>query len=597
MKHAARIFGVFVAALLFGAAAGYGQEPERPKVRNVTFAGNEAFSSERLQGLMITRPSGFLRTSRYFPEAFAADLENLIVFYQQNGYLEAAIVSTDEVLDSLRGEIDLRIQISEGELTLVEGIEIFGNSAFPDSVLLREVQLRPGDSFRRHRVQDGMLGMLALYADEGYLDAVVKPNIQINQEIHRALIDFTVTEHQPMRIAGIRIEGLQKTDLNVVHRELRFAEGDTVRYSYLLQSQRQLYLTGLFAGVFIRPVPPADGDSTRKDILIELQENLSSEFNVSVGYGSIERVRGKLEMLTRNLAGTARQAGASVSASFIQRKIETSFTEPWTLGTRWRTDVNLMYEYREEPGYDVRQYGGRLTFGRSISDFAAITFAYRYDNAKLKHVEITETPLDFDTRVSSMTVSLTHDTRDNVFNPHRGVYGEWTNELAGSFLQGTNTFVRSIVRLKSFVPWGRHTVFGSALEAGWMDLLGSSDDIPLNERFYAGGPNSLRGFGYQMVGPRETDGDPLGGKFELVWNVIELRRPIYKMIGGVLFFEVGGIWSDITDFRPDGIRPAAGSGLRANTPIGILRLDYGVNLDRRRDESRGHLFFSLGQAF
>jgi outer membrane translocation and assembly module TamA len=140
-------------------------------------------------------------------------------------------------------------------------------------------------------------------------------------------------------------------------------------------------------------------------------------------------------------------------------------------------------------------------------------------------------------------------------------------------------------------------VIGSALELGWMESFGASDEIPLSERFYTGGPTSLRGFGYQMVGPRDANGEPLGGQLKLVWNLLELRRSIYRMVGGALFIEVGNVWSQPKQAQLSDLRVNLGTGLRVNSPLGILRLDYGINLDRRSDEPRTKLFFSMGQAF
>ena len=161
----------------------------------------------------------------------------------------------------------------------------------------------------------------------------------------------------------------------------------------------------------------------------------------------------------------------------------------------------------------------------------------------------------------------------------------------------TSTFARSIARYKVFAQLNRSTVLASALEVGWMDYFGKSDDIPLTERFYAGGPGSLRGFRYQRVGPVDDDGEPLGGRFSIVWNALELRRAIYKMVGAVAFLDVGNVWRDIADAGIDDVRLDVGTGIRLATPIGIVRVDYGVNLDRRNDEPRSQVYFSMGHAF
>lgn len=567
------------------------------KVRSVTFEGNQAFSDHRLRKVMLTRPSRFLSPSYYYSQIFQDDIENLVLFYQQNGYLEAKIIDTLVSIDSTEWVTNIQVQVAEGELTRVEGVTLFGNTVFADSVLLQKIGIKPDDPFRRMEIQDATLSILTLYANKGYLDAEVKPDILINPETHRALIDFGIQEKNQFTIGGIHLEGLKKTKPRIIERELLFRPGEVVNYSRLLESQRRLYLTGLFQSVFIRPQPPADGDSTKKDILIELQENESLEFNLAVGYGSIEKARTRIEVFNTNLAGTALKAGVSTKISFVGRGMEASFTEPWTFGSRWRTDVNLLLEYLEEPGFHLTRKGGRLVVGRTFGKRSTASLTYRYEDAKLSKIKVSTIPEELKSNLRTLMLSLVYDTRDNLFNSKRGTYLEWNNELAGSFLRGTNTFMRSTGRFKYFYLWRHSTIIACALEIGWMDFFGTSHDIPLNERFYAGGPNSLRGFGYRLVGPLDAEEDPIGGRFKIVWNLLEIRQSLYKMIGVAIFADIGNVWSVPNDFHFEDLRTSAGFGFRANTPIGILRLDYGVNVKPKKGEPQGKLYFNMGQAF
>jgi outer membrane protein insertion porin family len=590
-------FCLFLLPLLLGSNILAEEAAERLKVGSVNFDGNQAFSDQRLRRVMLTRPSGFLSRSYYYPEVLDDDLENLVLFYQQNGYLEAQLTDTSVSIDSTERSVSIDIRVSEGELTRVEGVGVFGNTVFSDSMLLQKSGIKAGHPFRRARVQEATLTLLTLYANNGYLEAQVKPDIRIKAEAHRALVDFNIDEKDRFAIAQIRMEGLNKTRPRVVKRELLFRPGEVIRYSRLLESQRRLYLTGLFQSVFIRPQPPASGDSAKKDILIELQENEFTEFNVAAGYGSVEKVRGRIEVFNSNLAGIALKAGLTLRASFIGRGLEASFTEPWTLGLRWKTDLNFLLEHLEEPAFDLTRRGGRLVVGRSFAKRSNASLAYRYEDANLSNVQVSTIPEDIETNLRTLTLSLIYDTRDNLFNSTSGTYAEWRNELAGSFLSGTDTFVRSTARLKYFYRLKRSTIIATALDIGWMDFFGTSKDIPLNERFYAGGPNSLRGFGYQLAGPLDAEGDPIGGRLKVVWSLLEIRQAIYRMIGLALFVDIGNVWTQPEDFRMGDIRTSAGLGIRANTPIGIVRLDYGINVQPKAGESRQRLYFNMGQAF
>lgn len=570
---------------------------EKVKIKSVNFSGNSAFSGKRLSRLMLTRPSGFLNKSYFYPEILEEDIANLTLFYHNNGYLEVTVEEPVISIDSLNNEAIIDLAIVEGPLTTVEDISILGNEVFDDSTLLQKIKLRQGDPFKRPRVQEGMIAIASLYADHGYLDAAVKPDVKISYESHLAMIDLIITENYQATIANIQISGLEKTKEYVLKRELNFKRGQVVSYSKLLNSQRRLYLTGLFESVFIRPIAAAGNNSRQKTILVEAKEKLSGEMNIAVGYGSVDKARGRFEVLNSNLFGTARQAGASISASFIRQAAEASFSEPWTLGLRFKTDINLLYEYLIEPGYDVSRFATRFTVGKSLRRNSHVGLTYRFEEANLKNVEVSRIPATIDSRTRSLTLSFVYDTRDNLFNPKTGKYIEWTNELAGSFLKGNNTFIRSILKLKGFYSYNPQTIFASAIEIGWMEYFGTSEDIPLNERFYAGGPNSIRGFGYQLVGPLEADDIPLGGKFKAIWNVFEVRRTIYKLFGVAIFLDAGNVWSDISDFHIKDVRFATGPGLRANTPIGLMRLDLGINLFPEDREAKTKWHFSVGHSF
>jgi outer membrane protein assembly factor BamA len=364
-----------------------------------------------------------------------------------------------------------------------------------------------------------------------------------------------------------------------------------------LDSQKRLYRTNLFKSVFMRVQAPPDSGATERDVLIELSEAETGAFSAAVGYGSVEGVRGRVEVETRNLMGTARQIGIRLAASQINQSIEGSFTEPWTLGTRWRTDLSALYGFINEPAFEAERWMLRGVLGRELAEHLTIAFALRTENAILSDVVVEDLPQDIGSNTRSLTASLRYDTRDNLFAPTRGIFGEWVNEIAGALLGGTNAFTRTIVRMRGFRSLTRTTVLGSSLEIGAMGFLGTMDSIPFNERFYAGGPTSVRGFDYQMVGPVSESGDPLGGRYKLVWNVVEARQVIYKMIGLAAFFDVGNVWSDADEIRLGSLRPAAGLGLRAGTPIGIVRLDFGVNLDPRDDEPPNRLHLSAGHSF
>jgi len=323
----------------------YSAETAKIKIKSVTFKGNNAFSNHRLYKIILSRPSSFLNPSNYYPEVFQDDLKGVKLFYQQNGYLEAEITSYEVKTDTISNEAHIKIEISEGELTRIEGVGILGNKIFSDEKLREFIDIRVGEPFLSKKIEEANLKLLTFFANNGYLVAEVIPNIRVNKETHLVLMDFNINEKNQFTIEKTNLIGLEKAKPNIVLRELNFRSGDIINYSQMLESQRQIYLTGLFQSVFIRPQKASNADSTKRDILIELKENMSGEFNVALGYGSVEKVRGRMEIFNNNLLGTARKVGFTSKLSFIHWSVETSFTEPRMFNTRWQTDINLLRAY------------------------------------------------------------------------------------------------------------------------------------------------------------------------------------------------------------------------------------------------------------
>ena len=571
---------------------------ERPKIVSLRFAGNEIFGGERLEALVLSRPSGLFSRRTYRPELLDDDIETILRFYRREGFLEVAVTGRRVVADSAANAVSIEIDIHEGERTTVEGVTIFGNDVFPDSVLRGDLGLEAGGPFRSPRLREGSLAILSRYAEAGYLDAVARPDVRVDTTAHRAIVDIAVEEGPRATIDRIRIEGNRKTRRRTIERELLFAPGETARYSRLLESQRNLYLTGLFSSVFVRPLPrDSSAAPGRRDILVEVAENESIDLSLSIGYGAVDRARARIALSNDNLRGTGRKTGIAANASFVGRGVEGSFTEPRLFGTRLQADLTLSWDYTDEPNYDIERRGGRVVLGRRLGRSTTVSTTYRYEDSFLDDIEVSEPPGDLDPNIRSLTLSLVVDTRDNLFNATRGGYLDWSNELAGSIFGGSSSFGRVTVDVRRFHPLGARTVLGWGCFLGGITPVGDTSVIPIAERFFAGGPNSTRGFDYRMLGPIDRRGQAVGGRFAAVIRVAELRRHLWRWIGGVLFVEIFAEQDGGGEIDADGLRWSAGPGLRLRPPLGIVRGDLGVNLDPRDGENRFVFHLSVGQAF
>jgi outer membrane protein insertion porin family len=578
-------------------------EPKRPRVGTVTFIGNRTFPASRLRNILLTQPWRFWAPNRYFPEVLNQDLETLRSFYEQHGYLQARVLDARVREEPEKNVVHIEIEIAEGPLTTVGGVSISGNRLLSSERLSGQLDIRIGEPFQPPVVREDTLDLMRQYADEGYLETDVRPDIRIRPDENQAFIEFAITESEQFRIDRIRLEGMEKTRERIIQRELSFRPGEIVRYSALLESQRRLFRTGLFQSVFISPVAPESAAPGRRDILVEVQETRSIEINASVGYSTIGKLGASLEVRDTNIAGTALKAGLAGSADFQKRSVGASFTEPRLFGTWIQTDLDLRFEQLLEPSYDLLRGIANLEFGRELGERSRASLAYQYEKAAISDARISPLPVDLDSDLHSLIVSYLIDTRNDLVSPTRGFYVEWRNALGEDIplfsreVFTFNPYFRTTATARGFFPLTPSTVLATALSGGWITHLVEEEMFPLNLRFYTGGPNSLRSFGYQQVGPQDPSGIPLGGTLSLVWNVLEVRQTIYKILGGVLFLDAGGVWARPSEFRFGDVRLGLGAGLRLNTPIGVIRLDGALKIRPREGESPGAVYLSVGQAF
>lgn len=603
----------------------HSQTQKKLKIKSVDFERNEAFKKGDLHKIMLSRPSGFLKPSYYDHSQLQDDLRNLEIFYQRRGFLQAKMIDHQVEIDTSRHRVRIRIEISEGERTYVDTLRIRGNHAIPTNALLGYSKIRKDQPLSNVELDHTIDNILKQYAEKGYLEAQITTHIQIDTLANSASIDLVLEENARFKIDRIHLNGLEKTAENVVHRELQFRREEFVNSTRLLDSQRRLYRTGLFRSVFIRPQPAASGDSTKKDIGIDLKEDKAGEFHVALGYGTIEKLRTSVELSYGNLFGKALKSGIEGQYSSIEKKVEAFVTEPWIFGVPWSANVNGGVGLIKEPGYSLEIVGGEMSFGHEFFRRSSLNLAFEIGAGRIKDLsreffkdtgfdtlstemqDFLLTSIKVKANLQIIKLILAFDRRNNLFNTSAGSYLEFNTgfnrtllqiDLLGNSIRQSIKSLRFGAIFKYFHSVDPSTTFASAVELGGIkSLSGSPESIPASELFFTGGPNSLRGFEYQKVGPLDDDGKPLGGRLKFVWNVFEVRRRLYKFIDGLIFLDTGNVWESPADFDLSDIRSAAGLGLRIFIPIGILRFDYGINLAPRGNESKRQFYFGLGHAF
>ncbi len=583
----------------------YINEGRRYTVGHISIKGN-SLPSERIKEVMATKEGG-----PFNPDLLDDDRDAIQAFYRGLGYMNAVI--KDMSYQERDDEMDIRILISEGRQSRIKKIEFFGNSVIPTRELLDYLPAREGSVYNELLLFDIKREVLNAYHERGYLDASVEIAVESDREenIH---IKIEIREGHPCYFGKTIVRGNRTTSLVVIMRELNYREGDPLNTRLLPRLSKRLYQLGLFRDVKITIIDPyshiAPGKRERtvtnkRDILIEVTERKQGVFEFGVGYGEYEGLRGFLDIRYNNLWGMNRTAGMRLQMSDLKRRLLLTYNEPYFLNRKLKLNAVFQYSERKEKNVDtgeiryrVRRYSADLSVEKRLSKRIRLNLTYGYALVKTFDVEpgIVLSREDTGTlAISSIMPGIIYDSRDNPFNPRRGVFAGASLKFASQLLLGETDFAKFNYHFSIYHALSKRVVLAFSLRGGLAESFKDTRDLPLVERYFLGGRNSVRGFPQDGLGPKASDGTPTGGNIYIASN-LEFRTYVGRGFSVVTFVDSGNVWQKLSNINSS-LRFTAGLGLRYNTPVGPIRIDYGHKLDRREGESAGEIHFSIGHAF
>jgi outer membrane protein insertion porin family len=626
---------VFAASGEASAADEPDSEAASPFINRIVFEGANSISAKELKGQMKTKDPSFFnifRKPRLDERTLDRDIANLEGYYHSAGFFEASVVL--ERLDyTADGRfVDVIIAIEEGKPTVVESVGFSENSLIDPKELAKGLLLRPGDPYNVAFLDSDIYTLRSKYFDRGYLAVSIRE--QVTMRDYRATIRYDIEPGTQITIRSIQISGNILSKDQVIEKEFAFESGDICRLSKLVETQRNLFETGLFTVVEITP-ENLDPLERTVEIHVRVRERKAAYVEGGFGVGNIVGSRVFAEWGTRNLFGTGRGfrvkteygydvfEGDEVDFSKLQfenvfYRYDAEYHQRYVLGIKLLLSLNAFLEKDatvEE--LQVKKVGGQLLSRRRFNRNTDLLLGL--SDERIRRLAFGAPEERSTSRFA--TASVSHDRRDFVLNPRTGTYRFLRVKLAGGILGGDNDFYTLSSSVQWYWPVFSGEVFAVRVRAGYADYFGGSSQVPIEDRFFAGGGNSVRGYENNSLGPttvlNEETGDfaPAGGQVLLITNA-ELRFAIPLLsrinITGAAFFDGGNVWEnanaiDMTDFElvkskhdvdVSDYRYGTGVGIRYNTPVGAIRLDYGVPLkvdETTSDKGRFHL--SLGQIF
>ncbi len=592
-------------------------EGKKARIKDIIVEGNKAFKKGRILRLMKTKRAWFFNAGVLKEDVLTEDIERVKSFYRREGYTDVTVDYEVKPHPKKSFLLYIRLKLEEGKKYLVGNIKVQGNKDIQEKdILVSLKECIPGKVFSQEALKVDVTNIQGLYFDRGYISAQVQEATSLNSYTGRVDIIYNIIEDEVAYVDKIKIRGNVKTRDVVIRRELRIHPGDKFDGDKLRRSKERLKNLGFFEEISY------DTEDTeapnKKDLVVEVKETKTGAFSFGGGYSTVDQFVGFIEIEQKNFdwknfpyfTGAGQDLRLRATFGTVSSGFDLSFTEPWLFDypVSFGFDAYKREHKREEDvgyGYDEKVTGGDLRLGREISDYLRVNLTYRYDEIDI--TDITETASNDlkseygKNSTSSLSPSITFDSRDNVFDPKKGNLLTGYLEFAGGPLGGDRDFWKSFGRASHYFPLPRDSALEFRARVGLSKPYGDSDRIPIYERFFAGGANTIRGYEERKVGPIDpTSKDPLGGEAMFVGN-IEYIYPLVGFLKIAAFCDTGNVWEKFGDFgKEGGLKTGIGLGVRIRTPIGPIMLDYGIPLNKEPGEDSrkgGRFHFSASHGF
>ncbi len=603
-------------------------EGNKVLVKDIRFEGVKAFGKRKLRGVMTTRRkwmfswisgAGILKQ-----EELKTDVERLTSFYYDEGYIQ---VRVDDPEVTREGDnLIVTVRIEEGDRYRVGKIEFEGEVLMEQDELVKASRLEHGKLFRPSRLREAIFGLTEAYGNLGFAFAEVVPETPVNSDEKTVDVRFKMKSGPVVNVDRIEIKGNDKTRDYVVRREMRIQEGERFSGKGLRESKERVKRTGLFDEVDVTSTRTDQADQV--NLLVDVKEGRTGTFSAGAGFSSQDSLLANARITERNLFGRAQTATANIDFGARSQNFRLAFTEPWAFDIPLSLGVdafNWNYKFSDferggtgislRASYPLWELGLRNLLGMSLDEIRA-GIEYRIENTIISGIGRTapaSVKLEEGTRLtSSLRPSIVRNTVDQPFDPSEGSLNSVSAEFAG--FGGETDFWKVDVTSRWYWPIytseaGRKLVysFNGTFGYGIGDAGRTGAELPLAERYFPGGINTIRGFTARSLGPREdfceTDGvtcdsQEIGGSSQLIFNN-ELIFPIIPDAGvkGVLFFDAGNGFSRQQGIALGDFRYAAGVGMRWLSPFGPLRIEIGLPINSQPGDRKSLVLFSFGTPF
>jgi len=575
------------------------EEGPKIKIEKILVEGNKAISTKSIKKIMDTKEwwiFSFITSSGYYKkDRMDQDVEKIRDLYFNNGYIKVAVGEPKiKLTDNKKGMV-ITIPISEGDQFKISSVQFSGNKVFGDDVIKKRITQLPNMPFSKGQLRKDILSISELYSENGYAIATITPDLIPDENKKLVEVHLKIDEGDRYKIGKIEISGNIKTRDKVIRREVRLDEGDIFNSKLLKRSYERINNLNFFETVDIIPKPQSEEKLV--DLDIKVKERPTGMLSIGGGYSSVDKLIGMVDLTQGNLFGKGQLLKIRGEFGGRTTYYEINFRDPWFMDKPISFSTSIYKSIRDYIQYSKKATGFGFSFGKDFSEYVKGEVEYNFEDATIynvsKDASIVIKEQEGTNTTSRITPFLVRDSRDNYLDPSKGSRNSIYLTYAG--IGGTNNFVKSEIDSAWFFPLGK-TAFMLRGRLGYASGIWGKE-LPLYERFYIGGIYTIRGLGWGEAGPRDPKtGDPIGGTTELIFNS-EYIFPIVSelRLKGVVFFDTGNSYDSFDKFGS--LRYTAGAGIRWISPMGPIRVEWGYNLNRKRDEKASRIEFTFGTFF
>jgi len=615
-------------------------------IKQIHIVGNTSYpEKELLEELTLTTPGLFTwysKNDEYSKQKLSTDLEALRNFYLNRGYLEFNVESTQVSITPDKKDIFITINISEGERYSVSDIKIAGEALVTEEELRKLILIKPGDVYSGAKLTASTKAIQDRLGALGYAFANANAQPELDRTSHSVAFTIFVDPGRRVYVRRINVTGNTKTRDEVVRREMRQAEGGWYDVDAIKLSKERLERLGYFKEVNLE-TPQVSGTNDQVDANIAVTEKPTGTFNIGAGYSALDKVILTTSVQQANLFGSGQNVGLELDTSSLNRTAVLSATDPFFTDNGVSRTVDIFYRTTNPSDtslgdFSLRTAGAGLSFGVPFTEYDTVFFGLRFEHSHLEtFIDSPQVYLDFVNQFGDTTNSVVsnvgwaRDSRDSAITPTRGRYQRASVET--TLPAGTLRYYKASYQHTYYYPINQNFTLSFNGEFDYARGF-EGRPLPVFKNFYAGGIGSVRGFETSTIGPRDVNGDPIGGAKRFNGNV-EFLFPLPgtgrdRAFRGFLFADTGGVFAENVKITSNpkfvtttsnsatidpntgiattsisstsrlvgsGIKYSVGFGINWLSPLGALRLSYAVPLHTSPDDKLQRIQFNIGSGF